>query len=171
MSWYLPDGQCTQLVRPVQALNCPAWHCRHELEVDGWYVPSAQSVHVGEPSMAYWPLAHAAHVAALYEPEYRPVGHTPHVCTVLLNVPGMQAGVGLSVGEEVGALVGSAVGNAVGSAVGAADGDGVGNGVGVTVGFGVGETVGTGVHSVCDCLPSVHVPRAQPWHRAYSVLS
>ena len=65
ISWYLPDGQCSQFVLPVHALYFPVAHAWHVPPAEGWNRPSAQSVHSTEPAAAYCPLAHAVQAAAL----------------------------------------------------------------------------------------------------------
>ena len=43
--WYLPDGQCKQVVELVPAANWPAAQFLHEPPVLSWNRPTSQSVH------------------------------------------------------------------------------------------------------------------------------
>ena len=110
-TWYLPDGQCSQLVRPVHAVYFPVAHAWHVPPAEGWNRPSVQSVHEAEPAAANCPLTHAVHDSALNPGECVPSAHGAQLA-VLRKLPGSHAGVGDAVGDGVGVNVGAGVGTA-----------------------------------------------------------
>jgi hypothetical protein len=78
LSWYLPDGQCSQFVLPVHALYLPVAHAWHVPPAEGWKRPSVQSVHSTEPAAAYLPLPQAVHDTAFTSLEYFASEHAKH---------------------------------------------------------------------------------------------
>jgi hypothetical protein len=67
VSWYLPDGQCSQVMAPIQAAYLPTSHSVHSagpVGVEGRYWPTAQLPHAAAPAVANLPSGHTAHASA-----------------------------------------------------------------------------------------------------------
>jgi hypothetical protein len=60
-SWYLPDGQWSQLVLRSMAAILPCSQSMHELPVEGWYWPMGQSVHAVASMEEYLPIMQMLH--------------------------------------------------------------------------------------------------------------
>ena len=64
-SWYLPDGQCSQLVFATAVATAPDAQALHEPPVLVWNFPTGQSMHDDDSADANRPFAHAVHETAL----------------------------------------------------------------------------------------------------------
>ena len=64
-SWYLPEGQWSQLVLACAAAMLPDAQAKQSLPVLAWNLPTGQSMHDDESTEAKRPLAHAVQLAAL----------------------------------------------------------------------------------------------------------
>lgn len=74
-SWYLPDGQCSQLFCFRFGANLPFLHDLHANPDLEWNLPIGQSVHSVDGATANWPESHGKQFTALYVVLMRPLGH------------------------------------------------------------------------------------------------
>ena len=94
------------MVCAVHALYLPVSQVWHVLPVDGWYLPTGQSLQAADPAAACWPIAHDVQPTALYVPLAVPTSHGTQSPASVRVAPGIHAGVGKGVGNDVGYPVG-----------------------------------------------------------------